>query len=92
MVTAVAAKVAEELNTPSSPAVETAARGTGRPVSISAMDAVAVLGNGDEGVIVIVPVKGVGRNEPGESVYVSSYGRYRLRGCEAEPVTWLVGL
>lgn len=70
--TAVAAKVAEELDRSSSPAVETAASGTGRPEVISAGDAVALPGSGDEGVIVIVPVKGVGRNESGESVYVSS--------------------
>lgn len=79
MVTAVAAKVAEELDRSSSPAVETTASGTGGsivvfscPESNSVGDAVALLGSGDEGVIVIVPVKGVGRNEPGEMVYVSS--------------------
>lgn len=79
MVTAVEAKVTEELDTSSSPAVETTASGTGGlivvlccPESNSGWAAVALLNTGDEGVIVIVPVKGVGRNEPGEMVYVSS--------------------
>jgi hypothetical protein len=34
-----------------------------------------MVGAGEDGVIVMVPVKGVGAAESGESVYVSTYGR-----------------